>query len=148
MKKTLIGLSMLVAAGTASALDVGVSYNRNVSDDLNGYRLEVRQQWNKVSLSAGAERLDLARGNQDQVSLIAGYQLFKVMNVAVEAQAGAAYISADRAKDGLTSVVGLGASVPLIKNVALTTDVRRTIGQGDMKVHDATTAGVGIRYRF
>lgn len=148
MKKTFIGLALATAVGTASAVDVGVNYSRDVTNDVNGVGISVGQTWNKFSLTVGAERFDTVGGNQDQVSLIGGYQVFKVMGVAVDAQVGAVYIQADGAKDGLTNVIGLGAALPLTKSLAVVGDVRRTIGIDTMKVHNGTTAGVGLRYSF
>jgi hypothetical protein len=148
MKKTLIGLSLLASVASASAVEVGVGYARDISNDVNGVGISVGQSLNKFSLTASAERFDVVSGNQDQVSLVAGYQVLKVMGVAVEAQFGATYITSDVAKDGLTSVVGLGTSVPLTKSISVTNDIRRNIGTGDMKVHDGTTVGVGVKYTF
>lgn len=148
MKKALIGLAILASVGTASAVDVGVGYSRDITNDVNGVGITVGQTWNKFSLTVGADRFDAVGGNHDQVSLVGGYQVLKVMGVAVEAQFGAVYIQADGAKDGLTSVVGLGATLPLTKTLAVVGDVRRTIGMDSMKVHDGTTAGLGLRYSF
>lgn len=148
MKKALIGLALATTISTASAVDVGVGYSRDLNNDANGYGITVGQTWNKFSLTAGADRFDTVGGNHDQVSLVAGYQVLKVMGVALEAQFGAVYIQADGAKDGLTSVVGLGATLPLTKTLAVVGDVRRTVGLDTMKVHNGTTAGLGLRYSF
>ena len=148
MKKTLIALSTVLAMSSASALDLGVGYTRNVSNDVNGYGLSLGQSWNRFSLTASANRFDITGGDHDEVSLIAGYQLVKAMNLSVEGQLGATYVTSDRAKDGLVSVVGVGASMPLTKTVAITTNLRRNIGIDTMKVHNGTTAGLGVRYSF
>jgi len=148
MKKTLIGLALLSTIGSASALDFGVGYSRDISNDVNGVGISVGESWKNFSLTASAERFDVAGGNHDQVSLIGGYQLIKVAGVAIEGQFGASYITSDVAKDGLIGVVGLGASMPLYRNISVTSNVRRNIGSGDMKVHDGTTAGLGLKYSF
>jgi len=148
MKKLLATALTTLSIGTASAVEVGVGYARDISNDVNGVGISVGESWNKFSLTASAERFDVVGGNQDQVSLVAGYQVLKVMGVAVEAQFGASYITSDVAKDGLTSVVGLGTSVPLTKSISITNDIRRNIGTGDMKVHNGTTVGVGVKYSF
>ena len=148
MKKMFTMALLTLSLGTASAVELGAGYSRDITNDVNGYGISLGQSWNKFSLTASAEQFDVRGGTQDQLSVVAGYQVFKVMGVAVEAQAGAIYITSDAAKDGLTSVVGLGTSVPLTKHISLTSDVRRTIGTGDMKAHDSTTVGVGLRYHF
>lgn len=148
MKKTLIALSTVLAMSSASALDIGAGYTRNVSNDVNGYGINVGQTWKQLSLTAGATRFDVAGGSHDEVSLIAGYRLLKVMGISVEGQLGATYVTSDVAKDGLVSVLGLGVSMPVTKTVAVTANVRRNIGIDSMKVHDGTTAGLGLRYSF
>ena len=148
MKKLFAIALTTLSIGTASAVEVGVGYARDISNDVNGVGISLGESWGKFSLAAAAERFDVVGGNQDQVSLVAGYQVLKVMGVAVEAQFGATYITSNVAKDGLTSVVGLGTSVPLTKSISVTNEIRRNIGTGNMKVHDGTTVGVGLRYNF
>jgi hypothetical protein len=148
MKKPLITLALLSALNTASAVDFGVGYSRDVTNDLNGVSVSVTDSWQKFSLSASAERYDVAVGEQNQLSLVAGYQLLQVAGLTVEGQFGASYITSDTAKDGLTSVVGLGASMPLYKNISVAADLRRNVGGGSMKVHNGTSVGVGLKYNF
>ena len=148
MKKTLIGLALASSVVTASAVEVGVGYGRDITNDVNGVGISVGESWKKFSLTVSAERFDVVGGNQDQVSLIAGYQLLKVAGVAVEGQFGTTYITSDVAKDGLTTVVGVGASMPLFRGISVGADVRRNIGMDSMKVHDGTTVGVGLKYSF
>jgi hypothetical protein len=148
MKKTLITLACLSSMASASALEFGVGYGRNVSNSLNGAAISVSENWQKFNLTASAERFDVVGGNHDQVSLVAGYRVLEIMGGSVSAQFGATYITSDVAKDGLTSVVGLGTSVPLTKSISVTNDIRRNIGTGDMKVHDGTIVSVGVKYAF
>ena len=143
-----MSLALMSTVATAQAVDFGVGYGRDVTNDINGVGISVTESWKKVSLTAAVERFDVAVGEQSQISLIAGYQLLKLAGVAVEGQFGATYITSDSAKDGLTSVVGLGASMPIYKNISITADARRNIGTGSMKVHDGTTVGMGLKYSF
>lgn len=148
MKKALIGLAIGASVGTASAVDVGLGYSRNVTNDINGYGITAGQTWNKFSLTAGAAKFDAVGGYHDQISLVAGYQVLKMSGVTVQAQFGAIFVQSESAKDGLTSVIGLGASLPLTKTLAVVGEVQRTVGIDDMKVHNGTTAGLGLRYSF
>ena len=145
MKKTFISLTIFTAVSSANALDFGTSYSRDITNDTNGYGIQVSESWNRWSLTAQADRFE---SNQDQVSVLAGYQIAKIWKLIIDAQAGAAYIQADNSKDGLTSVIGLSASVPIIKNISVTGDIRRQIGQASMKQYDGTSLGVGIKYKF
>ncbi len=145
MKKAFISLTIFTAVSSANALDFGTSYGRDITNDTNGYGIQVSESWNRWSLTAQADRFE---SNQDQVSVLAGYQIAKIWKLIIDAQAGAAYIQADNSKDGLTSVVGLSASVPIIKNISVTGDIRRQIGQASMKQYDGTSLGVGIKYKF
>jgi hypothetical protein len=148
MKKTLISLAILTAVSTASALDFGAGYSRNTTTDVNGYGLSATQSWGPVSLTAAVDRFDAVGGVHDYISVLAGYTVAKIWGVSVDGQFGASYVHAESAVDGLTSVFGLGASLPLTKSMSLTGDVRRTLGGGSMKVHDGTTVGVGLKYSF
>jgi len=145
MKKAFISLTIFTAVSSANALDFGTSYSRDITNDTNGYGIQVSESWNRWSLTAQADRFE---SNQDQVSVLAGYQIAKIWKLIIDAQAGAAYIQADNSKDGLTSVVGLSASVPIIKNISVTGDIRRQIGMDAMKQYDGTSLGVGIKYKF
>jgi hypothetical protein len=145
MKKAFISLAILATVSSASALEFGTGYTRDITNDQNGYGIQVSENWNKWSLTAQADRFD---GVQDQFSVIAGYEVAKVWRVSLDAQAGVSYIYAENTKDGLTSVVGLSATMPVIKNVSVTTDLRRQIGMDAMKQYDGTSLGVGIKYKF
>jgi hypothetical protein len=148
MKKSLIGLALLTSVTAASALDFGVGYSRNITDDVDGFGLSASQSWGNVSLTAAVDRFEVGSKVSDHVTVLAGYTVAKVWGVTIEGQAGVAYIQSDTLNDGLTSVIGIGASMPLTKSLSLVADARRTVGIEDMKVHNGTGLGLGIRYSF
>jgi hypothetical protein len=148
MKKSLISLAILATVSAANAVEFGVGYTRDITNEINGYGVSVTQSWKKWSLGAQADRFEVVGGNQDQFTVVAGHEIAKVHKLVIDAHAGATYIQSEVGKDGLVPVAGLSVSYPIIKNMSIAADVRRAIRIEDLKQYEGTSLGVGIKYKF
>jgi outer membrane autotransporter protein len=66
----------------------------------------------------------------------------------VGVRAGGAYLNNQTGADGYAAVVGVGASVPVTKQVSLTVDVTRQYGQDRVQSFDGDRVTAGLKYRF
>ena len=68
------------------------------------------------------------------------------MTVAVKG--GAAYLNNQTGQDGYAALVGVGASLPVAKKVALTLDATRQIGQDRVNSFDGNRVTAGVKFSF
>ena len=150
MKKILIATTIALAATTASALEVGVIGTRDYSgaDNRNSAGVTIGQKYGAVGLTAGFERFTKGSNDQDRFSLVAGYDVAKFGSVTVTPKVGAAYLNNQTGEDGYAMTVGVGASLPITKQVSLTADVARQWGQDRVKASDGNAVTLGVSYKF
>ena len=149
MKKIAIASLIALAATAASALEVGVNATRDYAGvDRNGTGITVGEKFGKVGLTAGFERFTAGTNDQDRLSLVAGYDVAKVGKITVTPKVGVAHLNNQTGADGYAMTVGVGASLPLNKQVSLTADVARQYGQDRVQSFDGDRVSVGLKYRF
>ena len=150
MKKIAIASLIALAATAASALEVGVNTTRDYSgaENRNGTGITVGNQYGRVGVTAGFDRTTKGANDQDRYSLVAGYDVAKFGPVTVTPKVGVAYLDNQRGSDGYAMTVGVGASVPVTKQVSLTADVARQYGQDRVNQFDGNRVTVGLKYRF
>ena len=150
MKKFAIASLIALAATAASALEVGVTATRDYSGEpnRNGAGLTVGQKYGAVGVTAGFERFTNGTNDQDRYSLVAGYDVARVGPVTVTPKVGVAYLNNQVGQDGYAMTVGVGASVPVTKQVSLGVDVARQYGQDRVQAFDGNRVTVGLNYKF
>ncbi len=149
MKKFAIATMIALAASAASALEVGVTTARDYAGtDRNAVGLTIGQTVGAVSVTAGFDRATGGTNDQDRYSLVAGYNVAKLGPVSVAVKGGAAYLNNQTGQDGYAALVGLGASLPLNKNTALTVDATRQYGQDRVNSFDGNRVTAGVKYSF
>ena len=149
MKKFAIATMIALAAGAASALEVGVTTGRDYAGTgRNATGLTVGQNLGPINVTAGFDRATLGANDQDRYSLVAGYNVAKLGPVSVAVKAGAAYLNNQTGNDGYAALVGVGASVPVAKKVALTLDATRQFGQERVNSFDGNRVTAGVKFSF
>jgi hypothetical protein len=149
MKKFAIATAIALAATAASALEVGVTTARDYAgNNRNAAGFTVGQKFGAVSMTAGFDRATLGTNDQDRYSVVAGVNVAKLGPVTVGVRAGGAYLNNQTGADGYAAVVGVGASVPVTKQVSLTVDVTRQYGQDRVQSFDGDRVTAGLKYRF
>ena len=149
MKKFAIATAIALAATAASALEVGVTTARDYAgNNRNAAGFTVGQKFGAVTMTAGFDRATLGTNDQDRYSVVAGVNVAKLGPVTVGVRAGGAYLNNQTGADGYAAVVGVGASVPVTKQVSLTVDVTRQYGQDRVQSFDGDRVTAGLKYRF
>jgi outer membrane autotransporter protein len=149
MKKIAIASLLALAATVASAAEIGVTGTRDYSGtDRNFAGVTLGQSFGKVGVTAGFERSTVTNNDQDRFSLVAGYDVAKVGPVTVTPKVGAAYLNNQTGADGYAMTVGVGASVPVTKQVSIGLDVARQYGQDRVNQFDGNRVTAGVRYKF
>ena len=150
MKKIAIASLIALAATAASALEIGTSVTRDYSgaENRNGGGITLGNQYGKVGVTAGVERFTKGANDQDRYSIVAGYDVAKVGSVTVTPKVGVAYLNNQTGSNGYAMTVGVGADLPLTKQVSVGLDVARQYGQDRVSSSDGNTVTAGIKYRF
>lgn len=149
MKKFAIATAIALAATAASALEVGVTTARDYAgDNRNAAGFTVGQKFGAVTMTAGFDRATLGTNDQDRYSVVAGVDVAKLGPVTVGVRAGGAYLNNQTGADGYAAVVGVGATMPVTKQVSLTVDVTRQYGQDRVQSFDGDRVTAGLKYRF
>jgi predicted porin len=173
---SLIALLATSAAALEIGVTVGNNYAKNSASrahepiigpmqwsngtDRSEYGITVGEKFGKVGITAG-----FARSNggtpitiptdgpyrdqvQDRYSLTAGYDVTKVGPVTITPTLGVAYLNNARDTDGYVMTVGVGASVPVTKQISLTANYARQYGQDRINQFDGNRVNVGVAYKF
>ena len=149
MKKILfVALSTL--ALSASAVEVGVNGTRDYSgtSDRTGYGVTLGQKFGAVGVEAGYDRFTQSTNDQNRYSLVASYDVTKIGPVTIAVKGGVAYLDNQTVANGYAVTAGVGASVPVVKNLAATVDYRRQEGQSRVNAFDGNQVAVGLKYSF
>lgn len=149
MKKIAIASIIALAAAAATASEFGVTTTRDYAGvDRNGTGITLGNKYGRVGVTAGFERFTAGTNDQDRLSLVAGYDVTKVGAITVTPKVGVAHLNNQRGADGYAMTVGVGASLPLTKQVSLTADVARQYGQDRVQSFDGDRVSVGLKYNF
>lgn len=145
MKKTFISLILLSAAMVASAADFTVSGVHDSNIDKNGVRAVL-----SIPNAVYTPQLSVTYVNDVYTRYGAGakYNFLKVGPVSFDATGSLVYQDTTRASNGFGATVGLGASMPISKNVSATATVDRFVGFGGLSGQNGMVYGVGVVAKF
>jgi len=149
MKKFVITTVLALAATAASAVEVGVTAARVYGDqDRNFGGITIGEHYGKLSATVGFERSTAGNNDIDRLSLVGGYDVAKIGSVVVTPKLGVAYLDRQVGADGYALTVGIGASVPVSKQVRLGVDVARQYGQDRVDTLNGNRVGFSAKYSF
>jgi hypothetical protein len=149
MKKFAIATVIALAATAAAALEVGVTAGSDYAgNNRDSVGVTVGKKFDAVAVTAGFDRATGGANDQDRYSLVAGRDVAKLGPVRVAVKAGGVYLNNQVSEDGYAALVGVGASIPLTKQVSLTLDATRQYGQDRVKVFDGSRVTAGVKYSF
>lgn len=152
MKKSLFAL-LMVASGFASAVEVGVNAGGVSGGNAGGIvGVTVGEKFGKFGVDAG-----FAQGWQDVTTtnrwtLVGGYDIAKIAGVTITPKVGYAYLNnssttaLNRTPSASAALVGVGASLPIAKNIAATADYAYQFSGNSNNTGNVLTAGV--KYSF
>ena len=149
MKKIVLATALVLAASAASALELGVTATRDYSGDNRNYGgITLGQSYGKLNATLGAERSSVGGNDQNRFSLVGGYDVAKLGQVTVTPRLGVAYLDNQNGSDGYAMTVGVGASVPVTKQVSVGLAVDRQYGQDRVQQFDGNRVTLAAKYRF
>ena len=150
MKKIVIATVIALAATAASALEVGVTTTTDYSGATNrtGYGLTVGNKMGAMNVTAGFDRITAGTNDQDRYSITAGYTVAKFGPVTVAPNVGVAYLNNQTGADGYAMTVGVGASMPVTKQISLGVNFARQYGQDRVQSSDGNRVTAGLTYKF
>jgi len=148
--KKILFVTLATLALSASAVEVGVTGTRDYSGttDRTGYGVTLGQKFGAVGVVAGYDRFTQSTNDQDRYSLVASYDVTKIGPVTIAVKGGVAYLNNQTVSNGYAVTAGVGASVPVVKNLAATVDYRRQEGQNRVNAFDGNQVAVGLKYSF
>jgi len=148
--KKILFVTLATLALSASAVEVGVTGTRDYSgtSDRTGYGVTLGQKFGAVGVVAGYDRFTQSTNDQDRYSLVASYDVTKIGPVTIAVKGGVAYLNNQTVSNGYAVTAGVGASVPVVKNLAATVDYRRQEGQNRVNAFDGNQVAVGLKYSF
>lgn len=149
MKKFALATVLALAAVSASAVEVGVTGTRDYSGDNRNFGgITIGQHYGAVSATAGFERSTVGGNDQNRYSLVGGYDVAKFGPVTVTPRVGVAYLDNQTGSDGYALTVGVGASVPVTKQVSVGLAVDRQYGQERVNTFDGNRVTASVKYAF
>jgi len=151
MKKIAIATLLAISAVTASAVEVGVTTQRDYSQtpDRNGFGITVGQKYDKVSVTGGFERYTQNSNDTNRYSLVGGYDIAKFGDFTITPKIGVAFVDPTTTSNGWQGSVGVGASYAVNKTVSLTADYRyQSALQSRVNNFDGNVISAGVKVGF
>lgn len=151
MKKIVLATVLALAAGVASAVEVGVTANRDYSQnqDRNGFGVTVGEKFGKTSVTGGFERYTQNSNDTNRYSLVGGYDVATIGKLTVTPKVGVAYIDPTTTANGWQGSVGVGASYAINKTTSLTADYRyQTALQTRVENFNGNVISAGVKVSF
>lgn len=154
MKKALAAVTLTMGLiGTASAVTLGVNGGVMTGGNDGGLAgVTVGDKWGKFGLDAGFARGWGQDTTSDRWTLMAGYDLIKLGDVTVAPKVGYGYIDnsnttiANNSPSASVAIVGLGGSLPITKNIAITADYAYQFSGSSNNNANVITGG--LKYSF
>ena len=149
MKKIAIATIIALAAGAASALELGVTAARDYAGaNQNGFGITVGDKAGKLGGAVGFQRFDRGTNDYDRYTLVGSYDVANLGPATVAVKGGAAYMDPKTGSNGFAAVIGAGVSVPLNKTFSVGLDVTRQYGQDRVSQFDGNMVTAGLKMSF
>lgn len=152
MKKILAILALAAIAGTAMAVEVGVTAVDATSSDAyhnrTGYGITAGENFGAYNVTAGVSRFYRESNDQTRVTLVGSREVAKLGPVALSGRVGVAYLNNQTGDDGSALTVGVGAQVPVFDKVSATLAVDRQYGQDRVRTSNGNIVTAGLKYSF
>ena len=153
MKKSLLVLALMSSIGLAQAVEVGVVAGGVSGKNAGGLAgVTVGDHFGKFSVDAGYASAWQHNNTSNRWSLVGGYDIAKVAGVTVTPKVGYVYLdnsstnASNRTPSASAYLVGVGASLPITKQVAATADYAYQASQNRNNIGNVVTAG--LKYSF
>lgn len=149
MKKIAIATVLVLAATAASAVEVGITAARVYADQTRNFGgVTIGEHYGAFSATAGFERSSSSTNDIDRWSLVGGYDVAKFGSVVITPKLGIAYLDRQTGANGYALTAGVGASVPVSKQVRIGLDIGRSFGQDRVEDMNGNRVALSAKYSF
>lgn len=155
MKKSLLILALMSFIGLAQAVELGVVAGGVSGANAGGLAgVTVGEKFGEIGITAGFARGWQENSTADRWSLVAGYDIAKLAGVTITPKVGYVYLDNSNTSSTAQSftpstsayLVGLGASLPITKEMAVTADYAYQASANVNNIGNVLTAG--LKYSF
>lgn len=148
MKKVFL-IAALLAAFSASAVEVGVNGGGVTGSQAGGLAaVTVGQKFDKFGVEAGYGQAWLSDSTQNRFSLVGSYDVYTTEQFVVAGKVGYVYLNNASQTSGSAATVGLGITVPVDQNWALTADYAYQMAQTGVTQFNGNILTAGVKYKF
>jgi len=148
MKKLVIMAALAMAMVSASAVEVGIRATNSQGAAGAALGLSIGEKFGSYGLEGAYDRTTRGAINIDRWSVTASYDAAVIGGVTIAPKVGVAYINPTGFRNGTAMFVGVGASYPLTKQVALTADYQYQVGQDRVRAYNGNRFMIGAKYSF
>ena len=149
MKKIAIATIIALAAGAASALELGVTGARDYAgNNQNGFGITVGDKAGKLGGALGFQRFDRGTNDYDRYTLTGSYDVANIGPATVAVKGAGVYLDPKVGQSGYALAVGAGVSVPVTKALSVGIDVTRQYGQDRVSQFDGNMVTAGLKLSF
>jgi outer membrane autotransporter protein len=148
MKKFAIMAALAVAAMSASAVEVGIRGTHTKDSSADSVGVTVGQKFGAVGVEGAFDRSTRGTLNTNKYSLVGSLDVAKFAGITVAPTVGVSFIDPSMGVNGYAASVGVGASYPLTKQVALVANYAYQKGQDRVKAFDGNQVSAGVKYSF
>lgn len=146
--KKLVLATLVALSFTAGAVEVAVTGINTVSSNRYGYGLTATESVAGVNVGVGIARFTRENDDQTRYSLVASKEVAKLGPVGFDGRVGFAFLSNNTASSGSAVTVGVGASMPIAKNVSLVSSVDYQYGQRRVDAFNGSIITAGVKVGF
>lgn len=154
MKKLVIAAALALTSFAANALDYSLVTGRMfVRDgvDRNNIGFSIGQRFNQWNIVGRYDYVNLNNNSHaNRWSILGGYDLGKVGNLTVTPKLGVSYLDNPAGRvDGLVALYGVGATLPITKEISATADLLRQHNlQNRTEIYKTNFISLGLKYSF
>lgn len=147
--KKLVMIAALLAAFNVSAFEVGVNGGGVTGSQAGGLTsITAGQKFDKFGVELGYGQAWLDTSTQNRWSVTGSYDVYTSEQFVVATKVGYNYLNNASQPSGSAITVGLGATVPLDQNWALTADYAYQMAQSGVTQFNGNVLTAGVKYKF
>lgn len=147
--KKLVLIAALLTAFNAGAVEVGVNGGGITGSQAGGLAaVTVAQKFDKFGVEAGYGQAWLDRTTQNRWTLTGSYDVYTTEQFVVAGKVGYVYLNNASQPSGSAATVGLGVTVPVDQNWALTADYAYQMAASGITQFNGNIITAGVRYKF
>lgn len=148
MKKLAIVAVLALAAGAASAAEIGLRATHTPNRTTDSVGVTLGQKFGAVGAEVSVDRSTRDAFTVNKFGAAASYDVGTFAGVTVAPKIGVTFIDPSNSATGFAVAPGVVASYPLTKKVSLVADYSYAFGQKRVSIFNGNQVSVGAKYSF